>query len=136
MKFNALLIGSLAGTLVAVVAFVVFDSWGSGFFLAKTPKLIVFPLMVASAQTLVLALPALCVLNHFKRLSGFAWVLTGALCAALPWSILLLATPELVAPTSLWLALCGAIGGIVGYITARAVSPNNSSKPTPLRGAA
>ena len=136
MKFNALFIGSLAGTLAAVVAFVVFDSWGSGFFLAQTSKLIVFPLMVAAAQTLVLALPALCVLNHFQRLSGFTWVLTGALCAALPWSILLLVTPELVAPTFLWLALCGAIGGIVGYITARAVSPNNSSKPTPLRGAA
>ncbi|MDX8130454.1 hypothetical protein QLH52_24405 [Methylomonas sp. OY6] len=136
MKFNALFIGSLAGTLAAVAAFVVFDSWDSGFFLSKTPKLIVFPLMVAAAQTLLLALPVLLLLNHFKRLNGITWVLIGALCAALPWSILLLATPELVAPTFLWLALCGAIGGIVGHITARAVSPNNSSKPTPLRGAA
>ncbi|WP_447937445.1 hypothetical protein [Thermomonas fusca] len=136
MKFNALFIGSLAGTLAAVAAFVVFDSWDSGFFLSETPKLVVFPLMVAAAQTLLLALPALLLLNHLKRLNGITWVLIGALCAALPWSILLLVTPELVAPTFLWLALCGAIGGIAGYITSRAVSPNNSSKPTPLRGAA
>ena len=136
MKFNALFIGSLAGTLAAVAAFVVFDSWDSGFFLSETPKLVVFPLMVAAAQTLLLALPALLLLNHLKRLNGITWVLIGALCAALPWSILLLVSPELVAPTFLWLALCGAIGGIAGYITSRAVSPNNSSKPTPLRGTA
>ncbi|MFN3703029.1 hypothetical protein [Thermomonas sp.] len=136
MKFNALFIGSLAGTFAAVAAFVVFDSLGSGFFLSQNPKLIVFPLMVAAAQTLFLVIPALLLLNHLKRLNWITWVLIGALCAALPWSILLLATPELAVPTFLWLALCGAIGGIVGYITARAVNPSDSSKPTPPRGAA
>ena len=136
MKFSALFIGTVVGTLAAVAAFVIYDSFDPGFYFLKHPVLILFPLLVAGAQAFFLGLPALLLLNRFNRLSWITATLSGAICASVPWGLALLGSPELVAPMSSWLALFGAVGGVVSYATARAVSPNNSSKPTPLRGAA
>ena len=136
MNFSALFIGTVVGTLAAVAALVIHDSFDPGFYFLKNPVLILFPLLVAGAQAFFLGLPTLLVLNRFRRLNWITATLSGAMCASLPWLLALLGSSELVTPMTSWLALFGAIGGVMGHATARAVSPNNSSKPTPLRGAA
>lgn len=132
---NALLVGALAGTLAAVAAFVALDALAPGFYLYAHPRLILIPLLVAAGQTLLLGLPALAVLRRLGRLNAAGWVLAGAVCAALPWGLLLLGTPALAVRTFLWLALCGAIGGLVGHLTARVLAPAHAPSPAPPRAA-
>jgi hypothetical protein len=133
MKLSALFIGSLAGTLAAVAAFVVYDWFAPILYFLQYPRMIVFPLLIAGSQAFFLALPGLFALNHFDRLNWLSAVVCGAISAALPWLSLTWASREFTFVA--WLALFGAVGGLVGYFVARAVSPNNSFKPTPLRGA-
>ena len=138
MKFSALFIGSLAGTLAAVLAYVIYDWIDPSFFFFKSPRLILFPLLVAGAQAFFIALPLLLILNRLGRLNFFTAAFCGAISASLPWLVLILASLDSPSHLSVpaWIAAFGAIGGLVGYFTARAVSPNNSFKPTPLRGPA
>ena len=69
MNFSALFIGTVVGTLAAVAAFVIHDSFDPGFYFLKNPVLILFPLLVAGAQAFFLGLPTLLVLNRFNRLN-------------------------------------------------------------------
>ena len=135
MKFIALFVGSIAGTLAAVGAFVLYDWLSPSFYLSSSPILILLPLWIAGAQTLFIALPLLAFLNHRKKLNLATAILTGAVAAGVPWLLMLIS--KLSATTlSLvgFIALFGAFGGFVGYLTALAFSPNNSFKPSPLRG--
>ena len=135
MKFSALFLGSIAGALAAVAAFVLYDWLSPAFYLTTNPTLILLPLWIAGAQTLFLALPILAVLNRFKRLNLVTATLAGAISASAPWLIFLFSQASATFLLFVGLiALLGAIGGSVGYATARALSPNNSFKPSPLRG--
>ena len=133
MKFSALFIGSLVGTLVAVAAFALYDGFNPSFFFTNSLRLIVFPLLVGGAQAFFLTLPGILVLNGFGRLNLYTAILCGALSAGLPWLFIARGTDGALFFAAL-IAGFGAIGGLVGYITARAVSPNNSFKARPLRG--
>ena len=135
MKFSALFLGSIAGALAAVAAFVLYDWLSPAFYLTSNPALILLPLLIAGAQTLFLALPILAALNRFKRLNLITAILAGATSASAPWLIFLFSKASATfLPFVGLIALLGAIGGSVGYATARALSPNNSFKPSPLRG--
>ncbi|GAB2524880.1 hypothetical protein GCM10027188_29790 [Lysobacter humi (ex Lee et al. 2017)] len=119
---------------------------------------------VAAAMVLLFGIPIFLMLRRLNRLSwvwlGVAGVLLGGLPAALSWprplegysaghnwhgkyvETYVNGTPTLYAWLGYWegvayFSLHGLVGALVFYaVWRRGVRPNNSSKPTPLRGAA
>ncbi|MEN1973459.1 hypothetical protein WCE34_14210 [Luteimonas sp. MJ204] len=96
--------------------------------------------MYASCHALILGLPVALVLARFRLFSPIPMSVVGAVVGTLPLAVFTLLSPPDYWQRPLFLfasfAFLGAVGGLAFYFTRQALSPNNSFKPTPLRGAA
>ena len=137
-KLFAFVISIGAAALPAAFSFAIYQSvtnstdyFPSAFFLAG---------IFASAHAFLLGTPAVLGLMHFRLYRPTTLVMVGAIIGVLPLTVF-----SAINPPNYWqdpvflfssFALLGAAGALVFYIIHRAISPNNSFKPTPLRGAA
>ena len=96
--------------------------------------------IVAFGHALILGLPAALMLVHKRAFRAIPMSLAGACVGLAPTAVLFFPYDSSGWQSYLQLASIaaglGALGGLAFYFTHRAMSPNNSFKPTPLRGAA
>ena len=134
-------ISLIASVVVASFAFVGFDvaTQRSSIF-TSTPLLAFLVTAVAGGQALVIGVPLLLAISRWFKLNYLTCACVGIIVALGPWWLLELTDKSVVNSSSAYVlsltAACGLLGGLTFFGLYRVLSPNNSSKPTPLRGAA
>ena len=96
--------------------------------------------MLAFGHAMILGLPAALALVHKRAFRALPMLIAGGVVGLLPAGLLFFPySPPRDWASYLTLAGAafglGASGGIAFYVAHRIISPNNSFKPTPLRGA-
>ena len=134
----ALLIGICGASAAFLVVFALRAQSLPGYLLLATS---VATLLAATGMALALFSPVVAVLVKLRRRTFRATLAAGAMSSGLPAFVILWP----LSGASGWLAFLGhvaywaslgAFGAWLFHLALRGFSPNNSSKPTPLRGAA
>ena len=137
-RLIAIIISIGAAALPAAFSFAIYESaknstdyFPGAFFLAG---------IFASAHALLLGVPAVFALMRLRLYRPTTMAVAGAIIGVLPLTVFTVLSPPNYWQDPVFLftsfALLGAAGALVFYIIHRAMSPNKSFKPTPLRGAA